>query len=240
MLSAALQGGDVLVAVKDNGIGIPEEVMPQIFELFTQVDTSIERSQGGLGIGLTLVRRLVELHGGDITAYSEGLDKGAEFVVRLPVREVSSKPAQPVTTPAIPAKATQPEAEKAAANSIRILVVDDNESAARTMGWMLEAMGYQSAVAHDGPSAIAKAAGFKPHIVLLDIGLPGMNGYDVCRAMRADPLYKDTAFIAQTGWGQQEHLDRSAEAGFAAHLVKPIEMAKLQAALEKYAPRKAA
>jgi CheY-like chemotaxis protein len=239
MFSAALQGGDVLVAVKDDGIGIPEEVMPHIFELFTQVDTSMERSQGGLGIGLTLVRRLVELHGGDITAYSEGLDKGAEFVVRLPVREVSSKPAAPVAVP-VSAKAAKPEAKAAATKGVRILVVDDNEAAARTMGWMLEAMGYQSAIVHDGLSAMEKAREFLPHLVLLDIGLPGMNGYDVCRAMRADPLYKDTVFIAQTGWGQQEHLDRSAEAGFVAHLVKPIEMAKLQAALEKYAPKKAA
>jgi signal transduction histidine kinase/ActR/RegA family two-component response regulator len=229
VLSAMLEGADVLVSVKDNGIGIPAEIMPTIFEMFTQVDTSMERSQGGLGIGLTLVKRLVELHGGSIAAYSEGPGKGAEFVVRLPVREIGARPEA--------APAPEAKGPPAPAPGCRILVVDDNESSARTMGWMMEALGYESRIAHDGPSAIEAARAYLPHVVLLDIGLPGMNGYDVCRAMRADPLLKETVFIAQTGWGQQEHLERSREAGFAAHLVKPIEMARLQAALEQFCPQ---
>jgi CheY-like chemotaxis protein len=230
----------VLVSVRDNGIGIPPDMMPYIFEMFTQMDTTLERSQGGLGIGLTLVKNLVELHGGAISAYSEGVGRGAEFLVRLPVREIgafSNDGGARVTSLQYSSAKGQPAAAPAApATGCRVLVVDDNQASARTLGWMMEALGYEAQTAHDGPSAIEKAHEFKPHVVLLDIGLPGMNGYDVCRTMRADPDFKDTVFIAQTGWGQQEHLENSREAGFSQHLVKPVELAKLQDVLAKFSP----
>lgn len=203
----------VLVRIRDNGIGIPREMLPRVFDMFSQVDSSLERTQGGLGIGLSLVKKLTDMHEGKIEVKSGGVNKGSEFIITLPV----------MASP-------QAETEKGKINGVskniirRILVVDDNEASAKTMMWMLELLGHDIQVAHDGPTAIKIAQEYKPEIVLLDIGLPQMNGYEVCKIMRGDPILKNTMFIAQTGWGQAEHRERSKQAGFTHHLVKPIDI----------------
>jgi PAS domain S-box-containing protein len=209
---------DVVISVKDNGIGIPKAMLSSIFDLFVQVDNSLERMQGGLGIGLTLVKELVGLHGGSISAVSDG--KGSEFIVRLPVAQKTEE------------EAAASQAISESNRSYRILVVDDNEPSAKTLGWTLELIGHEVELAHDSKSGIEKAKTYRPDIILLDIGLPGMNGYDLCKIFRKDHETKDAFIIAQTGWGQEEHRNRSKEAGFNHHLVKPIEMQTLQQLLE--------
>ena len=216
------EGKEVIAQVRDTGIGIPSHMLPRIFEMFTQVDNSLERSQGGLGIGLTLVRSLVEMHGGRIEASSAGIGQGSEFTVYLPLVQHA--------TPSL--DATMPASPEATSTSRRVMVVDDNISSAKTMGWTMELLGNEVQLAHDGPSAIALAKEYKPEMVLLDIGLPGMNGYDVCRILREIPDLSQTIFVAQTGWGQEEHRRRSREAGFDHHLVKPVDMEALQKILE--------
>lgn len=205
------------VTVEDNGIGIPSHMLASIFELFSQVDSSLERAQGGLGIGLTLVKSLTEMHRGTIEAESNGLNRGSRFTVRLPLIEA---PAQAKPVEAAPAQANE--------GKLRIMVVDDNEASAKTMGWMMELAGHTIQLANDGYSALEIAKTFNPAVVLLDIGLPGMSGYEVCKEMRKDPEMKNTLFIAQTGWGQEEHRRRSREAGFHHHLVKPVNLQTLQ------------
>jgi len=214
----------VSVKIKDNGIGIPKEMLPHIFELFSQVDSSMERTHGGLGIGLTLVKNLIEMHKGSVTVESEGKGKGSVFTVRLPIQ--------------IPAKHENNEmvAESnftLAAKSYRILIVDDNEASAKTLGWTLEMLGHDIRLAHESFKAIEIAKSYKPDIVMLDIGLPGMNGYEVCEALRKLPSLEACVIIAQTGWGQKEHMQRSQEAGFDYHLVKPIRIEVLEGILEK-------
>ena len=213
---AARTEEDVLVTVRDNGIGIPREMLPRVFDMFTQVDRSLERSRGGLGIGLTLVRQLVELHGGHVEARSAGLGQGSEFVVRLPVL------AEPVVRGAAPRPAVA-----AIATGRRVLVVDDNEDAAESLAMLLRLMGLQCRTAHDGPSGLELARAEQPDVVLLDIGLPGLNGYDVARAIRAEGWSAHTRLIALTGWGQDDDRRRSRAAGFDAHLVKPVSMEQL-------------
>ncbi len=206
----------IVVTVRDNGIGIPREMLPKVFDMFTQVDRSLERSRGGLGIGLTLVRQLVELHGGRVEARSAGLGLGSEFVVRLPLlAEASGRPAA--------ARAPGP----AVATGRRVLVVDDNEDAAESLAMLLRLMGLQCRTAHDGLEGVRVAREEKPDVVLLDIGLPGMNGYDAATAIRAEPWATQTKVIALTGWGQDEDRRRSRAAGFDAHLVKPVAMEQL-------------
>jgi len=210
---------DAVIIVRDDGIGIAPEMLPRIFDMFAQVDTSLERRQGGMGIGLSLVRNLVKMHNGSVEAYSEGLGKGSEFTVRLPVSSPpQSKPALPLTS----------KQEDNSASPCRVLVVDDNESSSKTLGWMIELMGHEVRLAKNGLSAIKIAKSFRPDVVLLDIGLPGMNGYEICKLMRKEPALKDTIFIAQTGWGQEEHIRRSKKAGFGHHLVKPVDMDDLK------------
>jgi CheY-like chemotaxis protein len=187
-------------------------MLPRIFEMFAQADRSLERSQGGLGIGLTLVRRLVEMHGGTIEARSEGIGKGSEFVVRLPIRGEWAEPARP-----------EYRREGPALSPLRILVVDDNHDAARSLARLLNLAGNEVQTAGDGREAVAAAAAFRPDVVLLDIGLPVLNGYDVARQIRAQPWGGDMALIALTGWGQDEDRRRSREAGFDHHLVKPVD-----------------
>jgi CheY-like chemotaxis protein len=187
-----------------------------VFELFSQVEDALTRSQGGLGIGLSLVRRLVDLHGGSISAHSDGLGKGSEFVVRLPIVVED----QPGPTTAAPDRAT-PTSE------FRILIVDDNLDAAESLAMLLEMVGNHVRTAHDGEEAVQAACAFRPHVVLCDIGLPRMNGYDAARAMRREPWGKDMVLIAVTGWGQEADKRRSAEAGFDRHLVKPIDPSAL-------------
>lgn len=211
-LTAERQNEIVEVRVKDTGVGIPPDMLVRVFELFRQVDTSIERSQGGLGIGLTLVQRLVSMHGGEVEAHSEGEGKGSEFVVRLPVSRASET--GPVES--------LPMAEKAGANHRRILVVDDNHDSADSMAMFLELMGHEVRTANDGLAAIHEATVFAPQVILLDIGLPKLNGYEVARKLR-EQYGEIIVLIALTGWGQDEDKRRSHDAGFDAHLVKPVD-----------------
>jgi PAS domain S-box-containing protein len=215
-------GASVEVSVRDSGIGISADMLPRIFDMFAQVNSSLERAQGGLGIGLTLVKTLAEMHGGRVEVISDGLGKGSQFTVHLPV------------IPTMASEKAEPEAKPAgeSAKGLRVLVVDDNEASAKTMGWTMELLGHGVQLAHNGPDAITLGASYKPHIVLLDIGLPGMSGYDVCEQMRRMPEFARTVFVAQTGWGQEQHRQRSKEAGFHHHLVKPVDMAMLQQLLD--------
>ncbi len=216
-LTAERQGSDVVVSVKDTGIGIAADQLPRIFEMFSQVHHSVEKAQGGLGIGLTLVKRLVEMHGGRIEVRSEGLGKGSEFIVRLPVVVEASKPKPPDN-----------EEEPAALKfSLRILIVDDNRDSADSLSIMLRIMGNETRTAYDGHEAVAAAAEFRPEVVLLDIGLPKMTGYEACRHIREQPDGKNVVIIAQTGWGQEEDRQRTHEAGFDHHMVKPVDPSAL-------------
>ena len=216
---AGLEGNEVIVQVNDNGIGIPPEALPRIFDMFSQVDRNLERSQGGLGIGLTLVRRLVEMHNGRVEAHSAGQGLGSKFAVHLPI---THEPPQKHETKMSADTASTKTAKK------RILVVDDNHDSASSLSLMLKIMGNETKSVHDGLAAVQAAEEFQPEIILLDIGLPKLNGYDACRAMREKPWSQGMVIIALTGWGQDEDRRRSAEAGFDHHLVKPVEMATLQ------------
>jgi len=213
-------GKEAVVTVKDNGAGIPPDRLDSIFEMFNQVQGSLERSQGGLGIGLTLVRRLVQMHGGSVQAESAGEGKGAEFVVRLPIHEPL-----PAASPE-PAPAREPSAAR------RILVVDDNHDAAESLAMLLNITGNKTSTAHDGADAFEAAARQRPDVVLLDIGLPTLNGYEVCRRIRDEPWGKEMVLIALTGWGQDEDRRKSHEAGFDGHLVKPVNYPALMALLD--------
>jgi PAS domain S-box-containing protein len=215
------------IRVRDTGVGIPKEMLPQVFEMFTQVDRSLERAQGGLGIGLSLVRGLVELHGGTVEAHSEGPGRGSEFVVRLPL------------PPQVPAETRAPSAPaggNGSAGRRRVLVVDDNTDAARSLAHLLGILGYQARAAHDGTAALAEAATFRPDVVLLDIGMPGMSGYELARRLRRLPGVSGALLVALTGWGQDEDRRRSREAGIDFHLVKPVDVAALQQLLAESQP----
>jgi signal transduction histidine kinase len=215
-LDARFADGQVAVHVKDNGIGIPPEMHARVFEIFTQVDRSLERAQGGLGIGLNIARRLVEMHGGTIEVFSEGERKGTEFTVRLPARiEVPRAPE--AGAPRSPARLGK-----------RILVADDNPDSAETLQIMLEVMGNEVRVARDGEEAVQAAAEFHPDAILLDIGMPKLNGYDACARIRELPGGREPLIVALTGWSQEEDRARSKEAGFDRHLVKPVEPATLE------------
>jgi CheY-like chemotaxis protein len=192
-------------------------MLPKIFDLFTQVDRSLEKSEGGLGIGLTLVRRLVELHGGSIEARSAGHGMGSEFIVRLPVvRDEGGEADEAVGND-----------EAAPGTRRRILVVDDNVDAAESLAMMLRIMGNDVHLAHDGQAAVEAAKKLRPDLILLDIGMPKLNGYEACRRIRGQLSGRQPAIVALTGWGQEEDKRRSSEAGFDHHLVKPIEPAAL-------------
>ncbi|GAB6197465.1 hypothetical protein PAGU2595_027960 [Lysobacter xanthus] len=204
-------GDDVLVHVTDHGIGLAPEQVESIFEPFAQVDTSIERARGGLGIGLTLVRRLVEMHGGRVDAASAGLGRGSRFSVRLPM---GHGVVRAVDVPA-PVPAALPQ---------RVLVVDDNCDSADTLAMMLEMLGHEAQRIYDPHSAQQAVAGFSPDVVFLDIGMPGISGYDVARQLRALPNGDALTLVAVTGWGQPEDRQRTKEAGFDHHLVKPPEI----------------
>jgi CheY-like chemotaxis protein/two-component sensor histidine kinase len=219
-VSAERQDGEVVVRVEDNGVGIPAETLPRIFDMFMQRDDSLERTQGGLGTGLTLVRRLAELQGGTIEAYSEGSGKGSIFTVHLPCAE---------------AVAPRGAAAHAGGLAQRILVVDNNAQAAESVALLLDAWGYASRVAYDGPSALEAAAEWRPQVVLLDIGMPGMDGYEVARHLRARPELEGLILIAVTGYGEEEDRRRSREVGFDFHMVKPVppeDLKELLAATE--------
>ena len=211
-LAAGREGDGAVVRVRDNGVGIPPEMLPKVFDLFIQVEQSLERSQGGLGIGLTLVQRLVELHGGSVAASSEGVGKGSEFAVRLPLLadEAAGDAGGAKGEPVPPA-------------ARRILVVEDNKDSAESLAMLLRLQGHEVATAHDGTKGLEEAARSLPGVVLLDIGLPGLSGYDVARRLRATSGLEKALLIALTGYGGEADRQRSHEAGFNAHLVKPVD-----------------
>lgn len=209
---------NIVIEVSDNGLGIPEEMLQKVFELFTQVNNNLDRYHGGLGIGLALVKQLVGMHEGTITAHSAGLGKGSTFTVCFPL----AKDQQNTVS-----KTVLNLQKEESVTPLQVLVVDDNVASAQTIGWTLELIGHQPVLAHDGPEALMLAETMQPDVILLDIGLPGMSGYDVCKQLRQNPLFKDTVLIAQTGWGQERDRIQAFEAGFNHHLVKPVSMEDL-------------
>jgi PAS domain S-box-containing protein len=210
------EGTEVVLSVQDTGIGIAPELLPRIFDLFTQADRTLDRSQGGLGIGLSLAQKLVELHGGTAVAHSAGLGQGSEFIIRLPALFPVSESIAPVAT------------ARQAEQTLRVLVVDDNKDAADMLAMVLQMFGHEVQRANSGETALALAAEYQPEFVLLDIGLPDINGYEVARRLRQQPETKGVWLIALTGYGQDSDRLQSQEAGFDHHLVKPVEPQKLQ------------
>jgi PAS domain S-box-containing protein len=212
-LTVEQDGPQAVIRVRDTGVGIAAEQLPFIFDMFMQIDTSLERSVGGLGIGLMLVKNLVEMHDGTVEVHSAGVGHGTEFVVRLPIMLEATKlqPPKPmVSGPTITA-------------ARRILVVDDNRDAATSLAMLLKIAGHETHTAHDGLEAVEAAATFRPEIVLLDIGLPKLNGYEACRRIREQPWGKNIVIVALTGWGQAEDRKKSKNAGFDGHMVKPVD-----------------
>ena len=221
-LEAAAEDGEAVLRVRDDGMGLSADLLPHVFDLFTQADRSLDRSQGGLGIGLTLVRQLVELHGGRVEARSDGPGQGSEFIVRLPAA------APPDTAES---KGSAGEDTRPASYALKILVVEDNVDSAEMLSFVLKLGGHEVRMAHDGLAALETARDFQPQVVLCDIGLPGMNGYEVAQKLRAQPELQQTRFIALTGYGQEEDRRRAYTAGFDYHLVKPVEPETLGALL---------
>jgi PAS domain S-box-containing protein len=219
-LSASHEGDDIVIRVKDAGLGIPPEKLPEMFQIFSQADHSAARTEGGIGIGLTIVKKLVEMHSGSITAHSEGLGKGSEFIVRLP----AATPAAAAPTTKVPL---------ATGRMLRILVVDDNIDTARGMAMLLELTGHDVVIAHSGAEALAAAQAHRPEFILLDIGLPGMDGYEVAKQLRHMPWCQDSVIVAASGYGQEEDHDRTKAAGFDYHLVKPIDFNAISLVLTK-------
>ena len=224
-VSLGQEGGEAVMAVADTGLGIPAEMQTRVFDLFAQVSHHLDRSRGGLGIGLALVKQLVVMHGGSVSARSAGAGRGSVFTVRLPVTKAAAPEAAP------------PPAAPVESRPLKVLVVDDNEAVAQTVGWMLEAIGHDYRLVHDGRDALAAAREFRPDAILLDIGLPGMDGYEVCRALRREPAFRATPIIAQTGWGQERDKTLASEAGFDRHLVKPVGLDRLESLLAEIVGR---
>jgi signal transduction histidine kinase len=220
-LTVAREADEVAVEVRDTGVGIPPDMLGRVFELFTQVDRSLDRSEGGLGIGLTLVRSLVELHGGTVEAQSDGPGRGSRFVVRLPaLADGDRKGVRPEDPPA-----------RAGSPARRILVVDDNGDAADSLALLLSIAGHATRTARDGPQALAAAEEFRPEVVILDLGLPGIDGYEMARRLRERYGPDAPLLVALTGYGQEEDRRRSHEAGFDHHVVKPPDLAILESLL---------
>jgi CheY-like chemotaxis protein len=221
-LTAEQDEEGIKVSVRDTGIGIPAESLTAVFDIFVQVDGGAGRHQGGLGIGLMLVKQLLELHGGSVEARSGGVGRGAEFIARLPA--AASQAA---------AASTEHERRDLAAGC-RILVADDNSDAAESMGLMLRMMGNEVRTVHDGVQALEEAAEFRPDLVLLDIGMPRMDGYEAARQIREQSWGHDMVLIALTGWGQDEDKRRAADAGFDRHFTKPIQPADVAGLIAAY------
>ncbi|HEX5049515.1 MAG TPA: response regulator, partial [Gammaproteobacteria bacterium] len=203
----------------DRGIGIPAELLERIFDLFTQADQSMARSHSGLGIGLTIARRLVEMHGGTIVARSAGVDRGSEFIVRMPITPDQGLGTEPAAN-AAPAAARR-----------RVLVIDDNPSVLKSMCLLLESLGHDVRGASDGRAGVALAADLRPDVVLLDLAMPYFSGFETARLLREQPWARDLVLVALTGWGQQEHRQATKDAGFDHHFVKPIDGRQLQTLL---------
>jgi signal transduction histidine kinase len=224
-LAARRDGEDAVITVRDDGIGMTPDVLATAFELFKQARQGLDRAQGGLGVGLTLVQRLVKMHGGSVEAKSEGPGRGSEFVVRMSLR---TEPAIVRSTSAI-----HPSKEKGPKR--RILVVDDNRDAAQALRMLLENDGHEVRVATDGPAGLALAREYRPEVALLDIGLPQMNGFELAQQMRRDPALGATLLVAVTGYGQMHDRARASASGFNHHLVKPVEFSALQELLRQTA-----
>jgi signal transduction histidine kinase len=227
-LTVARDGGYVVIRVRDTGIGIPREMLSKVFDLFVQVDRGEGGAEGGLGLGLALVRRLVELHGGTVEALSDGPELGTEVVMRLPLCRTSSdrtvrvKLSAPTATPTVPR---------------RILIVDDNRDAAEALALLLRIEGHDIRIAYDGIEALDVGSAFEADVVLLDLGMPKLNGWEAARRMREQPWGRQALLIAVTGWGQPHDRERTAEAGFDLHLVKPVDYSELSRALTRVAER---
>ncbi|HKB37115.1 MAG TPA: PAS domain S-box protein, partial [Gemmataceae bacterium] len=217
-LTAERQGAEAVVRVRDEGAGIRADLLPHVFDLFVQGDRSLERTRGGMGIGLTVVRKLLEMHGGTVTASSEGPGRGSEFVVRLPGLQEAPRGGPTGAGP-------EPAPVRV---SRRVLVVDDNVDAAESLAMLVRLWGHQVWMTHTGPEALTAAVEYRPEVLLLDIGLPGMNGYQIARELRQQPEFVRALIIAVTGYGQEDDLRRSAEAGFDHHLTKPVDPEQLQ------------
>jgi CheY-like chemotaxis protein/two-component sensor histidine kinase len=228
-ITVALERSDdqAVLRVRDSGVGISLMLLPSIFEVFVQGDRSLDRQDGGLGIGLTVVKRLVEMHGGSVSASSEGTDRGSEFVIRLPLS--MGQLAQPAEPARIPKHAQK-----------KLLLIDDNADFASTLGGLLEVAGHEVRVTHDGVQAFSLAADYRPDAVLVDIGLPRMNGYEVAFLFRSRPEFAATKLIALTGYGQEEDRQHAREAGFDDHLVKPVEASELLRIIDEKAGASAA
>lgn len=221
-------GDTVEVRVKDTGLGIAPENLPRLFELFYQVDRSFTRSEGGLGLGLTLVHRLVELHGGKVEARSAGVNRGSEFIVRLPVLENKSN--------TIESAEIHDNGAVAAIRCRRILVADDFPQSAETLAQLLRREGFEVRVAQDGVEAFQTAAEFRPDVIVIDIAMPKLNGYEAARKIRAQSWGGEIMLIALTGWGQQQDRQRTQDAGFNAHLTKPVNYNTIMELLENITP----
>jgi CheY-like chemotaxis protein len=233
-LAAAPGNGPVSFTVEDTGIGIDPAMLPRVFDPFTQDDASLDRSRGGLGLGLALVKGIAELHGGRVTAESEGPGQGARFTVELPIAEQPltrgawclAAPAAALTHidphPPCSAKHQAPGARR------RVLIVEDNVDAAESLREWLELSGYSVSVAHSGPQGLEAARNWRPEVILCDLGLPGMSGYEVAAALRREPELAGARLIAVTGYGQEEHRRRARDAGFDLHLTKPLDLTELK------------
>jgi CheY-like chemotaxis protein len=218
-LAADRERGRAVLTVRDTGIGIDADTLPFVFDVFTQADRTLARTRGGLGLGLALVKGLVALHGGEVSATSEGLGQGATFTMELPLAPE-------------PRGAAFPSAGPASEAPMRVLVVDDNPDMADTFRILLELVGCAVAVAYTGPDAVVTAQQFQPQVVFCDLGLPGMDGFGVARALRADPATASMRLIAVSGYGDVEHQRRTLDAGFDAHLIKPVEFSAIEPHLQ--------
>jgi signal transduction histidine kinase len=220
---------EAVITVSDSGMGIPPEMLGNVFDLFTQVNRTLDRAHGGLGIGLALVRKIVQMHGGRVSASSAGVDQGTEIEIRLDLIEEERR-----TVAAHAAEAQAAELPELPVR--RILVVDDNEDAAALIALLLKLAGQEVRTANDGAEALVTAAALRPDVVFLDLAMPGLNGYETARRIRQEPWGQEVALIALSGWGQRRDRARTAEAGFSAHLVKPVSEAQLLAVLAELAP----
>jgi PAS domain S-box-containing protein len=227
-ITATSEGEEALISVRDTGIGIAPEMLPQVFQMFMQADRDGKHTQGGLGVGLALAKQLIEMHGGRIEGHSKGKGQGSEFVIRLPLAEQQLPATDDVST----------TDDLNQTRSSNVLIVDDNKDAAHSLGLLLRMLGHDVQTANDGPSALEVLESYHPRVVLLDLGMPGMDGYEVARQARELPQCKHSIFVALTGWGQEEDRQRTRDAGFDHHLLKPVNLGALKVLLTEAQGRK--